>query len=310
MKDKIDQIVSASTAPVLASTVPPPSSSSSHLSSSSSSTSSSSPSFSHPSSSSSSSSSAHPSSSSSSFSPSLEEVEEGSVDSLLTAYARGDVIDPSAILELGPICKPLIFRPLLFKQRKRDNKGDSDFNKNDSKNNDVCGNNNNNDSNDNNNNSDEADADQNKEKIKEIDEDVTDKSEQEKEIKIQIILEKEFPVITGAIITVSDCLKFCLSDQNNGIERNLSEKNTISLTVHSQQYGNSSSFNANNDHTGTLPYALLISAGLAVISSCALLLGQAFRPYLLQVLLITLTLCVCVCVCQSLYLSVNLFQLI
>ena len=125
-----------------------------------------------------------------------------------------------------------------------------------------------------------------------------DKIEQERknenERKVQIILEKEFSVITGAILTVSECLKFCLSEQNNGIERNSTEnntkssnqivKNTASLIVHSQQYGNSSNLNStNSDSTGTLPYALLISAGLAVISSCALLLGQSFRPHLLQV---------------------------
>ena len=98
---------------------------------------------------------------------------------------------------------------------------------------------------------------------------------------------------SSSISTTSISTSFTsLSLVNAGGERD-KEGSIVSYKNHQLNNNNNSDNNKSNyvtdgdkiatKNTGNLPHALLISAGLAVISSCALLLGREMRPYLMQV---------------------------
>ena len=163
--------------------------------------------------------------------------------------------------------------------------------------------NNNNNINDNNNNNSNNDDDDKDREGKEID------------LSLELYLEKEHVTIIQIINNAIDCLKFSFGhlhhikknnlkkyEKSNRINHNsLLLNNSASMVINNNnqiskfnENNNKNNNNNSNNHrnfdnnignkyTGTLSQSLLISANLAVLCNCALLLGRLYRKSLLKV---------------------------
>jgi hypothetical protein len=228
---------------------------------------------------------------------SINKIQESSNNNILQSYLNGNILDPSIFLSCPYLCRSLPFKiENKFKTKKgisknsNDNKSDN-TDKYDNKNINIDKNDINNSNNNNNNNN----------------------SNDEIDLNLELYLEKEHVIIIQIIDNTVDCLKFSFSHLHFLKKRNMKKyersnrmnnnslllKNNVSMVVnnnnqiskYNENDNNSNNFNNNrnfdnktgNKYTGTLPQSLLISANLAVLCNCALLLGRLYRNSLLKV---------------------------
>ena len=238
----------------------------------------------------------------------LKKVEDGSEEHILQSYLNGDALDPSLILSCSSLCRSLPFKTEnKFVRPNRILKNNTNNTQiNEKKNQD----------NQNENENQNQNQNQNQNRNYTNSEEYNNREQSEYDINFKSHLEKEYVIIIQIIDVAVDCLKFSFShlhylkklnmkkhEKNISLRNNsLLLKNSASLVTNNNSQiinfsndnnsisnnnfdnnDNNFAFDKKSKYTGSLPQALLISAGLGVLSSCALLLGRLYRNSLLKV---------------------------